>query len=88
MTAKVDTIEILEPIGDIGGPGRCKLAPRPKDLSGKVIGLMSNHVANADLLMEKLKKLIVAKIHPANVIVGTESELAGNCHAFVTGIGH
>ncbi len=88
MIVKADEqIEILEPIGETGEKPR-RLAPRTKDLNGKVLGLISNHVANADLFIEKLKNLLTRRINFADAIVGTESDLAGKCDVLLSGIGH
>ena len=81
-------IEILEPVGETRGPTRHRLAARVNDLNGKVLGLLSNHQPNADLLIDKLESLLTKRFNFAEVIKGEEPEIAEKCNALVTGIGH
>ena len=87
-TVHTKEIEILEPIGEVEEPAQYRLAPRVTDLNGKVLGLLSNHQPNADLLIDKLEYLLKKRFNFAEVIRGEESDIVGRCDVFVTGIGH
>lgn len=80
-------MEILEPIGEVEQSAHYRLAQRTRNLNGKILGLLSNHQPNADLLMAKLKPLLARRFSFADIIIGEEAEVTGKCNLLVTGIG-
>ena len=54
-------IEILVPVGEVKLGKMIKVASRPSNLEGKVVGLLWNHKPNGNLLLENLEKLVKKK---------------------------
>ncbi len=92
------TIAVLDP----GGEPRTvplSLAPRPVDLSGKVVGFLNNGKADFDWVYERLSELLRAEGKVAGVVRLRKNsymqgapreileELAERCDLVVNGIG-
>ena len=56
----MEMIEVLVPVAEVK-PGEIKIAQRPLDLNGKVMGLMWNKKFNGDLLLKNLGKALAKK---------------------------
>ena len=53
-----------------GGSGlKIALAPRPKDLAGKVIGLLDNTKEQADIILETVGELLRSRYGVARVVI-------------------
>ncbi|MBI2910233.1 MAG: hypothetical protein HYX92_21535 [Chloroflexi bacterium] len=99
MTQAEGEIEILDP--HVEPKLRTyRLAPRPADLKGKVIGVLENTKPNAAQFLDQLQKALSERVELAEVIMRshhpgrhegdmtpTLHELAERCDAVVTGVG-
>ena len=53
-----------------GGSGlKIALAPRPKDLAGKVVGLLDNTKEQADIIVETVGEVLRARYGVAKVVI-------------------
>ena len=80
-------------------PVDAKLATRPKDLNGKVLGLLNNSKANAAALLDEVGELLSQRYQFAKVIKSSKpnastpcpeaivKELAASCDVLVTSNG-
>ncbi|MBI2166586.1 MAG: hypothetical protein HYU29_09375 [Chloroflexi bacterium] len=70
-------VQILEPVADQANP-LAKLAPRPRDLNGKVVALLDDNLTNVDILLAALEKLLSRRFQLAGIVwynrVTTEGE--------------
>ena len=57
MVIEATRLKILDPTVE-ALPEDTFLAPRPQDLNGKVVGLLSNHKRNADALLDAIYSLL------------------------------
>ena len=57
MVVEATKLRVLDPTVE-ALPDSTFLAPRPEDLSGKVVGLLSNHKRNADNLLDAIYALL------------------------------
>jgi hypothetical protein len=53
-------VKVLDPIGRASRDVRA-LAPRPRELAGRRIGILDNSKPNADVLLGRVAELIVAR---------------------------
>ena len=60
-------IVVLNPVA-AALPADVKLAPRPQDLNGKVLGLLNNSKFNAEALLDQIAALLADRYEFANVI--------------------
>lgn len=93
------TVELLSPVGGTQGRWDGQLAPRGRDLQGRVVGLLDNSKPNADLLLDRIGRLLRAKYGAGDVVklrkagagVPLDQEslerLAATCDLVVTGTG-
>ena len=58
MVAEATKLKLLDPTVE-AIPDSTMLAPRPQDLDGKVIGLLSNSKRNADKLLDAVYALLL-----------------------------
>lgn len=91
-------IVVLNPVA-AALPADVKLAPRPQDLNGKVLGLLNNSKFNAEALLDQIAALLADRYEFANVIKrskptasrpcpqDTVKELASLCDVIITSSG-
>ena len=61
------TLQILDPIADQTSTP-VGLAPRPKDLNGKVLALLDDNMTNVDVLLRALERLIKSRYKLAGTV--------------------
>lgn len=61
------TVQILDPIADQINPP-VDLAPRPKDLNGKVLALLDDNLTNVDMLLRVLETLSKSRYNLAGTV--------------------
>ncbi len=98
-TVTVGNLRLVNPRGVDLGSGEFHLNDRPSDLNGKTLGLLENHKANSDkvlqevaeILKEKydLKDVIMLSKHSASLPTKPEvvQELMDKVDVLITGIG-
>jgi hypothetical protein len=92
------TVSVLEPVAE-PAPIAGRLADRQPDLRGKTVGLLDNGQINANVFLRRVGDLLVERCGAVSVVhrrkefwtrgatQATIDELAGTCHAVVTGWG-
>jgi len=60
-------MDVLNPVPAAAGSTIVTLAPRPRDLRGKRIGILDNSKPNADTLMARIAELLVERAGAAGV---------------------
>lgn len=63
-----DNLEFIDPTLEIGKV-KLAMAPRVKDLAGKVVGLLDNTKEQADLILETVGKALQERYGVARVII-------------------
>ena len=58
----------IDPTAGVSGL-RIALAPRPKDLAGKVVGLLDNTKEQADIIVETVGEVLRARYGVAKVVI-------------------
>lgn len=61
------TIQVLNPTGKANVP-EVAMAPRPDSLEGKVVGLLDNTKANADVFLSRVEELLREKFRVAEIM--------------------
>ncbi len=69
-------LEVLVPVAEVKA-GEVKMAERPADLDGKVIGFLWNHKPNGDLLLKYLEESLKEK-YPIEGTLMKEKALASS----------
>ena len=91
-----NVIEVLSPVAEVR-PRRVPRAARPGDLTGKAIGFLSNRKPNADVVLERIEEMLLARCRPGKVMRWVKpnttlpapfvEEIALQCQALVNALG-
>lgn len=65
--ASTKTMQVLNPTGQANVP-EVAMAPRLDSLEGKVVGLLDNTKANADVFLSRVEELLREKFRVAEII--------------------
>jgi hypothetical protein len=91
-----DLIEVLSPVAEVR-PRRLPRAARPGDLTGKVVGFLSNRKPNADVILARIEEMLATRWRPGKVLRWVKpnttlpapfvEEIALQCQAVVNALG-
>ena len=60
-------LEVLNPVGATRAPQAAKLAPRPRSLEGKSVGLVWNGSPNGDIALKRVGEMIQTRVRNVKV---------------------
>ena len=98
-TVTIRNMRLVSPRGTDLASGEFNLNDRPGDLSGKTLGLLENHKANADKVLLELGEILKEKYDIKDVVMlskhsaslptkpDTVQELLDQVDVLITGIG-